>query len=209
MTALLSTAYLPPVQYISKFLKGPVLIEQHENFQKQSFRNRCCIIGANGMQQLVIPVKKMHGEKMPVQSVEIDYSSPWVNIHKKSIRSAYQNSAYYEFYADDFNALYDTRVPGLFDWNMVCLKTIFTFLKLNTEILTTTGYIKNENEMDDYRDSISSKPRLYKEDPHFKPTVYQQVFTERFGFQPNLSIIDLIFNEGPRAKEILKMSLCQ
>src|SRR5512145_1659315 len=91
---LLSTSYLPPLQYIAKFLSGfPALIEKHENYQKQSYRNRCYIYGANGRQCLVIPVKKLHGEKTPIKEVEIDYTSNWQKIHLKSIESAYRLSA--------------------------------------------------------------------------------------------------------------------
>src|SRR4030043_240854 len=101
-SALLSIAYLPPVQYMTKFLAYErVYIEIHENFQKQSYRNRCVIYGANGPLTLVIPVKKKHSIKNIITDIRIDYNTEWQNIHWKSLVSAYQNTPFFEFYRDE------------------------------------------------------------------------------------------------------------
>src|SRR5512133_1641107 len=114
---VLSTAYLPPVQYMTKFLSGSVMIEKHGNFQKQSYRNRCYIYGANGPQCLVVPVKKNHGKKTPITDIEIDYSTHWQHVHLKSIQSAYQLSPFYEFYADELIPLISKHTTLLYDLN--------------------------------------------------------------------------------------------
>jgi hypothetical protein len=205
--SLLTTAYLPPVQYISKFIGGDVFIEKHENFQKQSYRNRCYIYGANGIQGLVIPVKKLHGEKMPIAAVEIDYTSSWQKIHLKSIQSAYQTSPFYEYYADDFNSLYDEMPERLLEMNIRLLQYVLKQIGLKTEIHLTEAFEKTPADRVDLRQSIQPKPRLLKSDENFVPSSYQQVFRERYGFLPNLSIIDLLFNEGPNALNIIRSSL--
>ncbi|HEX2396360.1 MAG TPA: WbqC family protein [Bacteroidales bacterium] len=200
---LLSTAYLPPIQYITKFLfDQPVFIEKHENYQKQSYRNRCCIYGANGLQSLVIPVKKLHGVKMPVSSVEIDFTMNWKRIHLKSIESAYRLSAFYEYYADEVIEAYKTEIPLLFDWNLHLLNVLLRLCGINKKPAVTGEW--QTSETFDFRQSINPKKRLSAPDPLFLPVPYQQVFSERSGFLPNLSIIDLLFNEGPQTLSVLK-----
>jgi hypothetical protein len=202
---LLSTAYLPPIQYMSKLLlPNPVFFEKHENYQKQSYRNRCCIYGANGKQCLVIPVLKQHGEKTPISEVKIDYTKVWQKIHLKAIESAYRLSAFYEYYAADFIRMYERRTKFLFDWNMDFLTLILDLLSIKIQPSVTLTYMGDSIECIDFRSSIHPKARLNKPDQNFKPYPYQQVFQERYGFIPNLSIIDLLFNEGPHALGIIQ-----
>jgi hypothetical protein len=205
---LLSTAYLPPIQYITKFLiDTPVLIEKHENYQKQSYRNRCYIYGANGKQCLVIPVKKQHGEKTPVSEVEIEYKENWQKIHLKSIGSAYRLSAFYEYYADDFKAFYKKETRLLFEWNLDMLFIMLQFLGIQQVPALTYAWEQKPDNRHDFRQGIHPKSRLAQPDMNFTPLPYQQVFQERYGFLPNLSIIDLLFNEGPLAVSVLRKSV--
>jgi hypothetical protein len=208
MVCLLSTAYLPPIQYMGKFLTGEdVILETQENFQKQSFRNRCYIYGANGKQCLVIPVKKDHNRKMPIAGVEIDYRESWQANHIKSFRAAYRTSPFYEYYADGFEAFYAQKVERLFDWNLGLLHHILHLLQIRLLPGYTVRFEKTPANMRDFRNTIHPKTRLSRPDPAFKPGKYMQVFQERYGFIPNLSIVDLLFNEGPNALDELKKTV--
>ncbi len=206
---LLSTAYLPPVQYISKFLLyKKILIEQHENFSKQSYRNRCNIYGANGQQTLSIPVRKNNSVKIKITDVQIDYDTNWQKIHFKSIESAYRHSPFYEYYIDYFMPFFKQKHKYLFDFNTLILNKLLEILEIKTDISFTTGYITNHNSgVCDCRDSIHPKKRMQKPDNTFKNIKYQQVFSGKFGFLPNLSTLDLLFNEGPNAVNILSLSV--
>jgi hypothetical protein len=204
---LLSTAYLPPVQYLSKFLLGPVKIESQENYQKQSYRNRCCIYGANGKQSLVIPVKKLSKEKTPILGIEIDYCCNWQKIHLKSIESAYKLSAFYDYYADDIKACFEKKTPLLFQWNLDLLLILLQLLGIERKPALTETWEKEPAHSQDFRQHLHPKNKKAKSDAHFIEVPYQQVFQERYGFMGNLSIIDLLFNEGPLAADLLKKSL--
>ncbi|NJK85558.1 MAG: WbqC family protein [Bacteroidales bacterium] len=117
-SAILSTAYLPNLQYLSKFiLFNRIYVEHFENYQKQSFRNRCVIYGANGPLTLVIPVKKNHGEKTMIKDIQIDYELSWQRQHWVSIHSAYKNSPYFDYYMDDLCPFYLKREKYLIDLN--------------------------------------------------------------------------------------------
>ncbi len=188
--------------------KDEVLIERMENYCRQSYRNRCHIYGANGLQCLVIPVKRGSGDKMPVTEVETDDSRKWQQVHWKSIVSAYRLSPYFDFYADDFSVHFNRRAERLFDWNQSLLSLILGMLHIDKPVRLTQTYRKPDPSCPlDFRQGIHPKSRFVREDAsiHYKP--YHQVFGDRFGFIPNLSIIDLLFNEGPAAAEIIRSSL--
>jgi hypothetical protein len=205
--AIFSTSYLGPVQYYSKFmLHREIWVEQCENYQKQSYRNRCYIYGANGKQCLVIPVSKGADMKMPIRDVTIDYSKPWQKIHWKSIESAYRLSPCFEFYEDDLFRFYEKgcRLKFLFDWNNGLMEIMLDLLKIPVNFTLTTLYEKTPADRADYRDSIHPKKRLSKPDPHYNNMPYPQVFDNKYGFIPNLSIIDLLFNEGRHARDVLE-----
>lgn len=199
--AYLSTAYLGSIQYYSKLVSSAlVYLEQNEHYQKQSYRNRCNIAGANGLLVLTIPVEKDHGKKMPIREVRIDYSQAWQQNHWRAICSAYSSSPFFEYYADDIRPLYQEKETYLFDYNLRFTELILELLSLDANIVLTNTYKATTNYPQyDYRQSISPKQRLAKPDLLFNPTGYYQVFAQRFGFIPNLSIIDLLFNEGSNA----------
>ena len=208
--AILSTSYLGPVQYYSRFLLyREVWVEQWENYQKQSYRNRCYIYGANGKQCLVIPVSVNSDKKTPIRDVTIDYSKPWQKIHWKSIESAYRLSPCFEFYEDELSGFYEkgSRFKYLFDWNTGLMEVILDFLGIPANLTLTSMYEKGQASRADYRESIHPKERLSRPDPHFHSIPYSQVFDSKYGFLPNLSIIDLLFNEGGHARDVLEEGL--
>lgn len=206
-TAILSTAYFPNIQYISKFVAfDELVLEQFENYQKQSYRNRCVIYGANGPMTLVVPVKKNSGTKTSIKEVLIDYDLKWQHQHWNSIYSAYKNSPFFDYYEDDFCVFFRGKEKYLFDLNTKINELILCLLRINVNFKLTQTYAENSFNYD-YRSSISPKPRLFKSDELFTAYPYPQVFSDKFGFKPNLSIIDLLFNIGPDSIEIIKKSI--
>jgi hypothetical protein len=207
-TVLLSPAYLAPVQYYTKFLcYEKILIEKEENYQKQSYRNRCNILSANGILPLTIPVIKDQ-PKTKTRDIRIDYSLDWQKNHWVSIESAYSSSPFFEFFQDEFYKFYDTQYKYLLDFDLKIQDYILDQLELAPTIeLTEDFYAEPDESIDDYRDSIHPKPRMQKVDSLFRPEFYYQVFYEKYGFVKSLSIIDLLFNEGPNAENVLKKSL--
>lgn len=205
---LLTTAYLPPIQYFAWFVKDiPVFIEQHENYVKQTYRNRCTILSANGPLNLTIPTVKKSGEKVPIRDAEIDYSTPWQKIHWKALESAYQNSPYFEHIADDLAPYYNEKIKFLFDLNQGLVETLLVFLEIDTRTHLTEAYSDiYPSETLDLRKVISPKEEII-DNSTFNPPPYYQVFGQKSGFVPNLSIIDLVCNEGLLSVEILENSI--
>lgn len=208
-TVILSSAYLGPIQYFTKLLSYPViLIEKEENYHKQSYRNRCVILAANGPLVLSIPVVDGPGAKAPMKELGLSYEHHWQRLHWRSIISAYNNSPFFEYYADDLATFYhEKRWKFLIDFNTEIQQKVVDLLNVGLKINYTDEYTAENNipgNTDDYRYSIHPKSSKNKDDQHFEPQQYMQVFQEKFGFVDNLSILDLLFNEGPGTAGILK-----
>ncbi len=208
-SVLFSITYLGPIHYFSKLLEyDEILIERYENYTRQTYRNRCMIYGANGRLSLSIPVRKGDEHKILIKDIRIDNNKKWQNLHWRSIESAYRSSPFYEFYFDEIAGFYKKKYDFLLDFNMEILHVILKVLEVNVNIGLTDEFVPVAgNNVDDLRDLIHPK-KSYRKDPSFSPVFYNQVFGYRHGFLPNLSIIDLIFNEGPGAIEILRNSIC-
>jgi hypothetical protein len=206
--ALLSSAYLGPVRYFSKFiLHKSVCIEAHENYSKQSYRNRCTILSANGFFSLSIPVKYSNNPKTPIREVLLDYDTPWNKIHWQAIISAYRNSPFFEYYSDELEPFYAQKYEKLFDFNQELTTCMLRQLGIESIVMLTGSWENIPSGFSDYRYDIHPKPNKNKDDPHFREMPYTQVFHSKFGFFPNLSIIDLLFNTGPEAASILEGAL--
>jgi hypothetical protein len=182
-----------------------IIIEQCEHYTKQTYRSRCHILGAGGVQALSVPVVKNHGHKMPIRDVQIDYAERWQQQHWRALTAAYNNSPFFAHYADDLRPLYERRERFLFDLNCTLLEQIIKWLGLSVTIAYSVDYQRVTHF--DYRYSISPKCAATQAGGGFQPQPYYQVFGERFGFTPNLSIVDLLFNEGNEAREILRRSV--
>lgn len=194
MAVLLSTAYFPPIYYFSRIVQGSAItIEKEENFQKQTYRNRCVILGANGPLNLTIPVQHEQ-PKIKISELSIAYHTNWQIIHFRAVESAYRNSPYFEYYIDDIKGFFKEKHALLFDFNMSILKTCLNLIGCKTSIHCTEQFIKEPvGADDDFRYSITPKKEA---DKALFPE-YHQVFSEKFNFIPNLSILDAIFNIGP------------
>ncbi|MFO7756411.1 MAG: WbqC family protein [Bacteroidales bacterium] len=198
---ILPTAYYPPVQYFAEILKpGKVMIEQHETYPRQTYRNRCYIYSANGVLPLSIPVERGSFHKVKLRDIRIDYSRKWQREHIHAIRSAYNSSAFFEFYADEVLAPLFTQHKYLIDLNMHILEILFEALETDITVAKTDTFIKDYgNKCLDlrYRTITADSLGLRAEE-------YFQVFSPVHGWKPDLSIIDLLFNMGPESWSYLR-----
>ncbi len=189
---LFSTAYLPPISYFIKMdIHGKIVLENCENYTKQTYRNRCNIISANGIASLTIPVEKGHGSKIPIKEVRISDYDNWQQQHWKSICSAYRSSPFFEFYEDDFRPFYHKKWKYLWDYNLELLHLIFNLLDIQPKIeFTNSFHLEYKNEIDNRFNIHPKQKSTVKINP------YYQVFQEKLGFIKDMSIIDLLFNMG-------------
>ena len=206
-TVLLSTAYFAPLQYYSKFLKyEEIYIEQFEHFNKQTYRNRCVIMGGNGPIQLVVPVVKGRGRKILIKDLKISYDIEWQRNHWRTIFSAYNSSPFFEYYKDDIQPFFETKHEFLFDFNLKIHETVCELLEIQNNSFLTADFEKVPDGTLNLREAIS--PKIPSEtDLEFQPQKYTQVFSEKLGYLPGLSILDLLFNEGPNSFSVLEASI--
>ncbi len=204
---LLPAAYLGPVQYYSKFARySPVLIEQYDHYNKQSYRNRCRLLGVNGPVDLSIPVQNIHGEKPVLKDVLIDYGRKWQKVHWRTITSSYNKSSFFEYFKEDLAPFYFRKEKYLLDLNLKLHKWIMASIPLECPWKLTESFMDDPGAIADYRDKIHPKVAP-DEDKEFNPVPYYQTFSEKHPFIPNLSIIDLLFNMGPETLDVLKNSV--
>jgi hypothetical protein len=177
-----------------------LLIEAHENYQKRSFRNRYQILTTNGPLSLSIPLAKGKNQQMPIQEVLISYDEDWSRSHIQTIKSSYGKSPYFEFYFYDIEALLLKKYEKLLDMNYASLILMLKFLKLNKQISKTDTFVKSYDKSEYLDNRNTQYDRLqYRQ--------YHQVWDHKYGFQKNLSIIDLLFCKGPESNMILKETL--
>lgn len=200
----LSTAYLAPIQYYCKlFQYKQVYIESAENYIKQSYRNRCTIAAANGPLSLSVPIIKPDTLKCPTQDIRISDHGNWRHLHWNALLSAYNMSPFFEYYEEDFAPFYEKHFTFLMDFNEALQEMILQLIDLHPSIERTTCY--QPDVANDFREAI--RPRQPLADDSFAPKSYYQVFQEKQGFLPNLSIVDLLFNMGPESILVLKDSI--
>ena len=198
---LLPTAYFPPVSYFVHLVKNPVIyIEQMETFPKQTYRNRCEIMTAAGKSNLIVPVTKPHGNHTMTRDIEICYREPWDQHHLKTIQTAYRSSPYFNYYSDIIQPLFEPKETSLLLHNQEILSVISKILRLKLSSQLTGDYIILPTYMSDLRsEMIPKKRRSANSFPE-----YPQVFSHKFGFIADLSILDLLFNMGPEAGRYLE-----
>lgn len=200
-SAIFPLFYLPPVSYFSALnaQNYQFLLEKEEHFPKQTFRNRTRIYSPNGPLDLFLPVIKGSKYHTKMKDVKISYDFKWQRLHWLSLESCYRNSPYFEYYEDDLAPFFQKKYDFLFDYNLEILEWIFKQLKKTPVLEFTTEYEKDIPAELDYRNKIQFK----NADLIAPQKIYTQVFGEKHGFLPNMSIVDLLFNQGPQAKHYL------
>ncbi len=198
--SVFSIAYLPPVSYFRVMMQAElVMLEAHENYIKQSYRNRCRIATANGVETLSIPVESNKGEKAGIKDIRISSHGAWQQTHWRAITSAYRNSPFFEYYEDDFRPFYEKDWTFLWDYNLELLTLVLDLFELNVKQQFTAEYQSEYAETSDFREIIHPKKEII-----LSSNPYYQVFENKHGFLPDLSIIDLLFNMGNESIFYLK-----
>ena len=201
MKALLSSTYFGPIQWYQKLNRyDECLIERHESFIKQTYRNRMIIPTTNGPLSLTIPTN--HNTSLAMKDIRISDHANWRHVHWNALLSAYGESPFFEYYQDDIRPFFEKKYEFLFDFNMETTEKMIELLDIRPKISITESYIqskeqKEEGEIKDFRDAIRPKKPL--PDAEFAPQRYYQVYEQKHGFLPNMSILDLLFNEGNEA----------
>ena len=208
MQILLSSAYLPPVQYFAHLQSAEqVWIEQYDHYQKQTYRNRCVIAAPDGPLSLTVPIEKPNTQKAFMRDIRISDHGNWRHLHWNAIESAYNHTPFFEYYKDDFRPFYEKKFDFLVDYNEQLCQLVCQLIDIDTSFQRTESYVvEPSNTIIDLRDAIHPKKEVM-DDALFSAVPYYQVFQERLGFLPNLSIIDLLFNMGPETILVLQKSI--
>ncbi|WP_456379576.1 WbqC family protein [Lutibacter sp.] len=198
MVLLHPTYFSPIIQYVAIVKSKQILFEVEDNFQKQTYRNRCYIYTANGKHLLNIPIQHTKGSKQKTKDVKIDYKYNWNKLHLKTLETAYNSSPFFEFYIDDLKPIFEKQFTFLTDLNLKCHEITMNALQLDIPFAKTSEFVK-EVSCFNGRNFANAKS---KEKINLKR--YIQVFDQNKGFIPNLSILDLLFMEGPNALNYLE-----
>lgn len=206
-TALLQTTYFGPVQWYQKLKRyDHCVIEQYDSYQKQTYRNRCVIATANGLQALTVPVdhSPLTIDHVQCKDLRISDHNQWRRVHWNALQSAYSESPFFEYYADDIRPFFEQKYEFLIDFNEAIRQKMCELLDIDTSVSYSSGFMVQgsgfrvqDSGFKDFREVIHAKHP--QDDPEFQPRSYWQVFQHRYGFQPNLSILDLLFCMGPEA----------
>ena len=205
MNILLPSAYLAPIQYYSKLFQcgaDTAYIEAHDNYAKQTYRNRCLIADANGPLALTIPTEKPTEGKCLMRDIRISDHGNWRHQHWNALEAAYRHTPFFLYYEDDFRPFFEKKIEFLYDFNMQLTELVCSLIGLDVTLKSTDTYQQNPDGMADFRALITPKTP-WEADKKFHPAAYYQVFKEKHGFIPNLSIADLLFNMGSESILVL------
>ena len=196
---ILSSHYFPCIAYFAHLVRYPnIIIDTGEHFLKQSYRNRCIIYTSNGPLALSIPVVKKN--KMPMKDVLIDVKEDWKKNHWRAISSAYNSSPFFEFYCDDLKEVFFKEYSSLTNLNKALIEHICNELGIIKNVITSETYITIKDSELDLRSTLNPKKTFEGSDTYPR---YIQIFEAKYGFQSNLSILDLLFHEGPESLNYL------
>ncbi|NND16365.1 MAG: hypothetical protein HKN89_08575 [Eudoraea sp.] len=201
MPVCLHPTYFPNVQTFSVILSNDIVWEVHDNYQKQTYRNRCHICTDQGKHTLSVPIKHVGGHegRQLYSDVRLDDSTPWQRQHWRGIQTAYRTSPYFEFYEDDLAPLFEPKFSHLMELNFEILDILGELIGFEVSKTKTTSYSHDLSKLLDGRFLVNAKSEL-----HDQPDAYHQVFNDRHGFIENLSILDVLFNLGPETSAYLK-----
>jgi hypothetical protein len=192
---LLPALFFGPIDYFALIARSEELIfDSHEHFKKQTYRNRCEVLGPNGTFKMLLPVRRRNHS--PMVEVTIAEEEKWRRLHLKTLGSFYRSSSYFEFYEHRIDEFYARKFENLFELNMASTALACELLDIPFNFKTSTEFIPYAE--DDLRLKIHPKSSSLT-----TQSSYHQVFSDRFEFQPNLSVLDLLFNRGPQAREYL------
>ena len=194
MKVLLSTTYFGPVQWYQKLYRSEaVQIEQWESFQKQTYRNRCLIATTQGVQALTVPVER--GTSPLIKDIRISDHGNWRHLHWSALVSAYGESPFFEYYQDDIRPFFEKRWEFLFDFNEDIRMKMCELLDIQPKVSYSLEFKILNSPLKDFREGI--RPKQPQTDSDFESKPYYQVYRQKHGFLPNLSVLDLLFNMGP------------
>lgn len=198
MKALLSTTYFGPVQWYQKLYRHEaVQIEQWESFLKQTYRNRCLIATTQGIQALTVPVER--GTSQQIKDIRISDHGNWRHLHWNALMSAYGESPFFDYYQDDIRPFFEWHWDYLFDFNEAIREKMCELLDIQPKVCFTDSWIDSDSSENsayaDFREGI--RPKHPMPDPDFEAKPYYQVYQQKHGFLPNLSVLDLLMNMGP------------
>lgn len=211
----ITTPVLLPIVYAGNTLyyafmlqASEVWLEQEEHFEKRTWRNRCRILSSNGPLDLVVPTRRKCRSRTPIKDLRIVYDAPWPSLHWRSISSAYRTAPYFEFFEDRFRPLYEKRFEFLIDLNLAFQERVFEAFRVDRPLSFTKRFDKDPEGVLDLRYRPPALPEEKAQGGGMEGIdvtgPYLQVFDERFGYIPNMSVIDLLFNEGPEGLRILQ-----
>ncbi|MDX1277377.1 WbqC family protein [Oceanihabitans sediminis] len=201
MSAVIHPTYFPNIANFTAILHAAddLVFEMHDNYQKQTYRNRTFIYAANGKLQLSIPIIHSHKDRQMYRDIKIANTEKWQSIHWKSLETAYRTSPYFEFYEDDIQPLFTEEAEYLLDFNIKCFETVLECLQLEVNTSETEVFQKTITNKSDFRHLANSR-----KEPKYAFDKYTQIFDDKHGFISNLSILDLLFHEGPNAISYLE-----
>lgn len=199
--------YNGPVNYFARLVRQQeIVLEQYDSYSKQTYRNRCMVMGPNGVITLSIPVKREKSIKTHLRDIKIDYDTAWNKIHWRSLVASYASSPFFEFISEEIHPLYHKKFEYLIDLNYQLIELTLGLMGLKIPMVLSEAFTPISSESD-LRSIIHPKKDQAVADPDFLPEKYHQVFSDRLGFRANLTILDLIFNEGPDALSYLNRCL--
>lgn len=199
MQSLFLPTYFPSISHFVALVQADgILLEVHDHFQKQTNRNRTYIYSPNGIQLLNIPIKHSKDRHQVAQDVKIEWAFDWQKQHFKSLEAAYRTSPFFEFFEDQLMPIFHEKPTFLLDLNLRAMEIVFGCLGMSFVVEKTTEYVHERTDVLDFRHLANGK----KDTSSFEP--YPQVFADKHGFISNLSVLDVLFNEGRFAKEYLK-----